>query len=228
MSSSNDLSDSEPRTLPRTPHKKRPYKEAQCKSRNPKAQGSSSYSKSISSIRRGNPRKKMIRKKDDPRQALKDFVADEADEASEQSEEDDGMQEEQAEKMRERYRPKNNSYNDFLNRDAEQIARQYVERERIERTTKEETAHHVPTLKDPKLFAIRCIIGAEREMALSVGNKFSALKGTPEEIRIISVNALDKIQGYIYVEAINKFDAEHACKGFNKLKTQYINVSSTL
>jgi transcription elongation factor SPT5 len=127
--------------------------------------------------------------------------------------------------MREKYRQKNNTYNDFLNRDAEQIARQYVERDRFERITKTEIAHQVPTLKDPKLFAIRCMIGFEREMALSVGNKYKALKGTANEIRIISVSSLDKIQGYIYVEAINKFDAEHACNGFNKLKTQYIKVT---
>ena len=126
--------------------------------------------------------------------------------------------------IRTKYGQRTGHFEHFINRDAKEIAQQFVKRDRQERDIRRTVTHQVPTLKDPKLFAIRCLIGAEREMALSVGNKFRALKGTDEEIRIISVSALDKIQGYIYVEAINKYDAETACQGFNKLRTQYINV----
>jgi transcription elongation factor SPT5 len=126
--------------------------------------------------------------------------------------------------MREMYRPRANRYNDFIDRDADEIAQQFVDREKFERINKKNLVHQIPTLKDPKLFAVKCLIGSEREMALSVGNKYNALKGTADEIRIISVSALDKIPGYIYVEAINKYDAEFACKGFNKLRTRFINV----
>lgn len=149
-----------------------------------------------------------------------------AEEAAEDNDEEieREMGEAEVERMREKYRPKKNNYQDFLQQDSEDIARQYIERERMERTNRREAANQVPTLKDPKLFSVKCFIGAEREMALCLGNKYSELKGTEDEIRIISVNALDKIQGSIYVEALNKYDVEKACEGFNKLKTRYINV----
>ena len=135
------------------------------------------------------------------------------------------MSEAEAEEMRVKYRPKKNNFQNFLQQNPEDIARQYIEKDKMERFNRREAAHQVPTLKDPKLFSVKCIIGAEREMALCLGNKYSELKGTSDEIRIISVNALDKIQGSIYVEAINKYDVEKACEGFNKLKTRYIKVS---
>ena len=159
------------------------------------------------------------------RKNFQEFVADEA--SVDNDNEYESQDEAKAEIIREMYRPRNNRYNDFLNRDAQEIAQEFVDQERIERVTKKNMVHQVPTLKDPKLFAVKCLIGAEREMALSVGNKYNALKGTADEIRIISVSALDKIQGYIYVEAINKFDAETACRGFNKLRTRFINVGLT-
>lgn len=115
----------------------------------------------------------------------------------------------------------------MINQDAENIARDFQERARMERVSIKQVVHQVPSLKDPKLFAVKCYIGSEKEMALSLGNKYRALKGTAQEINIISVNALDKIKGCVYIEAFNKFNAEVACKGMNKLDSRFIKVRIT-
>lgn len=103
--------------------------------------------------------------------------------------------------------------------------RQYEERAKIARRMDRGAFSAVPTLKDPKLFMVKCKNGFEKEMALSVGNKYLQLLKTDQAISPISASAIDKISGYIYIEAVNKFQAEKACRGFMKLNYSYLRVT---
>lgn len=85
----------------------------------------------------------------------------------------------------------------------------------------------LPSLKDPKLFSVRCRIGSEREAAVCLMNKYFALKNTKDEINIFSASALDKFPGYIFVEAHRDFHVKEAIKGLKILnisKVQPIQV----
>jgi hypothetical protein len=75
----------------------------------------------------------------------------------------------------------------------------------------------LPTLSDPKLFAVRCRIGYEKEAAIQMINKFVCLKGTDKELQIYSASALDKFQGYIYVEADREVHVRTAIQGIGVL-----------
>ena len=75
----------------------------------------------------------------------------------------------------------------------------------------------LPSLKDPKLFSVRCKIGSEREAAVCLMNKFFSLRGTREEINIFSASALDKFPGFIFVEAHRDFHVKEAIKGLKIL-----------
>jgi transcription elongation factor SPT5 len=75
----------------------------------------------------------------------------------------------------------------------------------------------LPSLKDPKLFSVRCRIGSEREAAVSLMNKYFCLKGTKDEINIFSASALDKFPGYIFVEAHRDYHVKEAIKGIKTL-----------
>jgi transcription elongation factor SPT5 len=145
------------------------------------------------------------------------------DSASEDNDEEERVNNYDEQQLRKMYSKNNNQWDNLLNLDEDELEQRYQQQSYQYIDQNNESAQ-VPSLKDPKVFAIKCKIGLEREMALSIGNKFKCLKGQTNELKIISVNALDKIKGTIYIEAMNKFDAEHACEGFRNLDTRFINV----
>jgi len=59
----------------------------------------------------------------------------------------------------------------------------------------------LPTSNDPKLFAVKCKPNEERDACLSVMKKYFDCLGTAAEFEIFSAVAVDKTQGYIYIEA---------------------------
>ena len=75
----------------------------------------------------------------------------------------------------------------------------------------------LPSLKDPKLFSVRCKIGNEREAAVSLMNKHFTMRGTKDELNIFSASALDKFPGYIFIEAHRDFHVKEAIKGLKIL-----------
>lgn len=160
------------------------------------------------------------------RQDIGQFVDDEADEDKDEDVSDSDI--ELNDSDREKYRVTENTYQKLLNQDARQIVRQYENRAKIARRMTQRSFSAVPTLKDPKLFMVKCKIGMERELALSLGNKYVQLLKTDKSISPISACAIDKITGFIYVEAINKFQAQKACEGFNHLNSRYIRVWASL
>ena len=167
--------------------------------------------------------KKMKEKSSRP--DINQFFHDEASEADSEGENQD--EDPNAEFYRKQYRRKDNQYEEMINQRPEDIVKRIKMKTRQEKERMQSASHHVPSLKDPKLFAVRCKAGTEREIAFELGSKFNHLKGTKNEIHIISASALDKEPGTVFIEAINKFHAEEACQGVRDLNSKYIKVKIT-
>ena len=82
----------------------------------------------------------------------------------------------------------------------------------------------MPSLKDPKLFSVRCKGGSERETAISLMNKMLALRGTKSELNIFSASALDKFPSHIFVEAHRDFHVKEAIKGLKNLNINTVKI----
>lgn len=80
---------------------------------------------------------------------------------------------------------------------------------------------HLPTVKDPNLWMVKCQIGAEKTAALQLMRKYIAyqsMKEDPGPLQIKSVVALDAVKGYIYVEAYKQTHVKQAIDGINNLR----------
>ncbi|XP_043719311.1 putative transcription elongation factor SPT5 homolog 1 [Telopea speciosissima] len=77
----------------------------------------------------------------------------------------------------------------------------------------------LPSVKDPKLWMIKCAIGHEREAAVCLMQKYID-KGS--ELQIRSAIALDHLKNYIYVEADKEAHVREACKGLRNLYAQKV------
>ncbi|KAM0845689.1 hypothetical protein ACQ4PT_056194 [Festuca glaucescens] len=71
----------------------------------------------------------------------------------------------------------------------------------------------LPSVKDPKLWMVKCAIGHERETALCLMQKFI----DREDLQIKSVIALEHLKNYIYVEAEKESHVKEACKGLRNI-----------
>ncbi|TVU28725.1 hypothetical protein EJB05_20255 [Eragrostis curvula] len=104
-------------------------------------------------------------------------------------------EEELAQKIRDRYgRSSHCEYGDELTDDVEQQAL-------------------LPSVKDPKLWMVKCVIGHERETAACLMQKFI----DRPDIQIKSVVALEHLKNYIYVEAEKESHVKEACKGLRNI-----------
>uniref|UniRef100_A0A8R7R156 Transcription elongation factor SPT5 n=1 Tax=Triticum urartu TaxID=4572 RepID=A0A8R7R156_TRIUA len=79
----------------------------------------------------------------------------------------------------------------------------------------------LPSVKDPKLWMVKCAIGHERETAICLMQKFI----DRTDLQIKSVVALDHLKNYIYVEAEKEAHVKEACKG---LRNIYASAKITL
>lgn len=80
---------------------------------------------------------------------------------------------------------------------------------------------HLPTVKDPNLWMVKCQIGTEKMVALQLMRKYIAyenMKEDPGPLQIKSVIALDAVKGYIYVEAYKQTHVKQAIDGINNLR----------
>ncbi|RZC57663.1 hypothetical protein C5167_004957 [Papaver somniferum] len=82
-----------------------------------------------------------------------------------------------------------------------------------------EQQSRLPSVKDSKLWTVKCVIGREREAAFFLMQK-CAIDQPGMHIR--SVIALDYLQNYIYVEADKEAHVRDACKGLKMLDTRKI------
>ncbi|KAF3653304.1 putative transcription elongation factor SPT5 -like protein 1 [Capsicum annuum] len=72
----------------------------------------------------------------------------------------------------------------------------------------------LPSVRDPKLWMVKCAIGREREVAVCLMQK--AIDRGPE-LQIRSVVALDHLKNYIYIEADKEAHVREACKGMRNI-----------
>ncbi|KAI0497133.1 hypothetical protein KFK09_023461 [Dendrobium nobile] len=104
--------------------------------------------------------------------------------------------------------------------DVEEMERQVYERyaksshiEYGEDATEVEQQALLPSVKDPKLWMVKCAIGRERETAICLMQKFI----DRPDLQIRSVVALDHLKNYIYVEADKEAHVKEACKGMRTI-----------
>ncbi|KAL1219260.1 putative transcription elongation factor SPT5 [Cardamine amara subsp. amara] len=72
----------------------------------------------------------------------------------------------------------------------------------------------LPSVRDPKLWMVKCVIGREREVAVCLMQK---IIDRGSEFKIRSVIALDHLQNYIYIEADMEAHVKEAIKGMRNI-----------
>ncbi|XP_047321703.1 putative transcription elongation factor SPT5 homolog 1 [Impatiens glandulifera] len=96
-------------------------------------------------------------------------------------------------------------------------ARSSYNTEYDEETTEVEQQALLPSVRDPKLWMVKCAIGREREAAVCLMQK-SLDKGS--ELQIRSAIALDHLKNFIYVEADKEAHVKEACRGLRIIFSQ--------
>ncbi|XP_019415217.1 PREDICTED: putative transcription elongation factor SPT5 homolog 1 isoform X2 [Lupinus angustifolius] len=106
---------------------------------------------------------------------------------------------------------------------AKRIQQRYAKRQSDydEEATDVEQQALLPSVRDPKLWMVKCAIGRERETAVCLMQKYID-KGS--ELQIRSVVALDHLKNYIYVEADKEAHVREACKGLRNIFGQKITL----
>ncbi|MCL7042127.1 hypothetical protein MKW94_014316 [Papaver nudicaule] len=92
----------------------------------------------------------------------------------------------------------------------------YVE-DHIEDISDVEQQALLPSVRDPKLWIVKCFAGREREAAICLMHK--CIDRGRREMQIRSVIAPDYLKNYIYVEADKSAHVIEACKGLKILNT---------
>ncbi|XP_030525153.1 putative transcription elongation factor SPT5 homolog 1 [Rhodamnia argentea] len=88
-----------------------------------------------------------------------------------------------------------------------------------EETTDVDQQALLPSVRDPKLWMVKCAIGHEREAAVCLMQK--AIDKGPE-LQIRSAIALDHLKNYIYIEADKEAHVREACKGLRNIYSQKV------
>jgi transcription elongation factor SPT5 len=76
----------------------------------------------------------------------------------------------------------------------------------------------MPSVKDPKIWLVKCDPGKEMLMVLQLMQKFSSFRRTTEKFHIYSAYCVPAAKGYIYVEADKKVHVEKAVESCPALK----------
>ncbi|OEL21483.1 putative transcription elongation factor SPT5-like protein 1 [Dichanthelium oligosanthes] len=82
-----------------------------------------------------------------------------------------------------------------------------------EEVTEVEQQALLPSVKDPKLWMVKCAIGHERETAVCLMQKFI----DRPDLQIKSVVALEHLKNFIYIEAEKEAHVKEACKGLRNI-----------
>ncbi|CAN6233267.1 unnamed protein product [Urochloa humidicola] len=83
-----------------------------------------------------------------------------------------------------------------------------------EEVTEVEQQALLPSVKDPKLWMVKCAIGHERETAVCLMQKYIDKR---PDIQIKSVVALEHLKNFIYIEAEKEAHVKEACKGLRNI-----------
>ncbi|KAD1397643.1 hypothetical protein E3N88_42881 [Mikania micrantha] len=98
----------------------------------------------------------------------------------------------------------------------ERFARNRTEYDDDDDATEVEQQALLPSVRDPKLWMVKCAIGHEREVAVCLMQK-CVDRGS--ELQIRSAIALDHLKNYIYIEADKEAHVKEACKGMRNIYT---------
>ncbi|WVZ73461.1 hypothetical protein U9M48_021764 [Paspalum notatum var. saurae] len=82
-----------------------------------------------------------------------------------------------------------------------------------EEVTEVEQQALLPSVKDPKLWMVKCAIGHERETAVCLMQKFI----DRPDLQIKSVVALEHLKNFIYIEAEKEAHVKEACRGLRNI-----------
>jgi transcription elongation factor SPT5 len=152
-------------------------------------------------------------------------------EAEEENDEPEYQKSEKARKLeREKYQRRfrdDDIFSRLHKKSADELAQMYKQKAKDYEDSlveDEEENAILPTHRDPRLFAVQCKKGFEREAAVSLIRKYFDLKNTPKEIFIFSANALDKIVGTIFVEALQEAHVREAIEGLMALNKDFIKL----
>ncbi|XP_074337491.1 putative transcription elongation factor SPT5 homolog 1 [Apium graveolens] len=85
-----------------------------------------------------------------------------------------------------------------------------------EEATEVEQQALLPSVRDPKLWLVKCAVGHEREVAVCLMQK--CIDRGPD-LQIKSAIALDHLKNYIYIEADKEAHVKEACKGMRYIFT---------
>lgn len=112
----------------------------------------------------------------------------------------------------------------YKSRYAEQSAREgaiYGHKDSEELNEEITQTAHLPTVKDPNLWMVKCIPGTEKISALQLMRKYihyESMLDEPGPLQIKSVIALDSVKGHIYIEAYKQTHVKQAIDGINNLR----------
>eukprot|EP00240_Pyramimonas_obovata_P005180 CAMPEP_0118942736 /NCGR_PEP_ID=MMETSP1169-20130426/36749_1 /TAXON_ID=36882 /ORGANISM="Pyramimonas obovata, Strain CCMP722" /LENGTH=394 /DNA_ID=CAMNT_0006887801 /DNA_START=105 /DNA_END=1286 /DNA_ORIENTATION=- len=98
----------------------------------------------------------------------------------------------------------------------ERYGQRYTEHDDAEGTEVEQQAM-LPTVKDPKLWMVKCRPGTEREVCVQLMQKFITMANAGTPLLIKSCLVQDHLKGYMYVEADKQAHVLAACKGLRNI-----------
>nr|XP_027104908.1 protein RNA-directed DNA methylation 3-like [Coffea arabica] len=76
-----------------------------------------------------------------------------------------------------------------------------------------EMPEHCPSVKDPIIWKVKCMVGRERHSAFCLMQKYVDLQFLGKKLQIISAFTIDHVKGFIYIEAEKQCDINEACNG---------------
>ncbi|CAI9117020.1 OLC1v1018331C1 [Oldenlandia corymbosa var. corymbosa] len=75
----------------------------------------------------------------------------------------------------------------------------------------------LPSIRDPKLWKVKCAKGHERKLAVCLMQKAIDRSNSGQPLQIGSVIALDNLKEFIYIEAAKEAHVKEACRGMRNL-----------
>ncbi|KAG0615572.1 hypothetical protein M758_5G052200 [Ceratodon purpureus] len=91
-------------------------------------------------------------------------------------------------------------------------------------TTEVEQQALLPSVKDPKLWMVKCNLGHEREAAICLMQKYIDQEQMNQPLLIKSAIALDHLKGYLYIESEKEAYVRQACRGMRMIYSQKVTL----
>uniref|UniRef100_F6HB58 NGN domain-containing protein n=1 Tax=Vitis vinifera TaxID=29760 RepID=F6HB58_VITVI len=80
----------------------------------------------------------------------------------------------------------------------------------------------IPSIKDPTIWKVKCMVGRERLSAFYLMQKYVDLQSLGTKLQIISVFSVEHVKGFIYIEADKQCDINESCKGLCTIYTSRV------